>query len=373
VRALRLVRLVKIQQKLKLNELSEQLEDHLGTNPALLKLGKPLVVMGAVAHALTCMFFAAARTHNQSWLDRIDDSVDDGASMHHEQRVTQYLTTMYWAFATMTTVGYGDVYPTQENAMGLIITIISQVLGTMIFAYVIGILVGIVTNLDPADRHRKADKSYLTDFLAEIRDISPASELLLRVRRNHSHCLTIDGVFAEGNILELLPPHIRTPAVIYVYRAALPYLPFFSIIERQHMGAIALILTRLKPASYSSGQIINSARITARELQFVVKGSVGVLYTKTANKGADKSPADEVYGPQTYFGDAMMFVPVETQLRLKARITCTSRSCHCFMFSKGDYEIMREAYSPIVQAMDKELDPSFIKRWLRFQIAQCLG
>ena len=52
----------------------------------------------------------------------------------------------------------------------------------------------------------------------------------------HNHCLAIDGVSAEGNILELLPPHIRTPAVIYVYRAALTYLPFFSIIKRQHMG-----------------------------------------------------------------------------------------------------------------------------------------
>jgi len=251
--------------------------------------------------------------------------------------------------------------------MGLIVTIISQVLGTMIFAYVIGILVGIVTNLDPAERHRKADKSYLADFLFEIRDISPASELLLRVRRNHSHCLTINGVFDERSVLELLPPHIRTPAVIYVYRAALPYLPFLSAVERLHTGAITLILTRLRPASYSNGQIINSARITARELQFVVRGSVGVLYTKSANQGSDKFPLDEVYSPQTYFGDAMMLVPVETQFRLKVRITCTSRSCHCFILSKGDYETMREAYAPIVRAMDKELDRSLIKRWLRFQ------
>ena len=205
-------------------------------------------------------------------------------SIKNEGRSTQYLTTMYWAFATMTTVGYGDVYPAPENAVGLIVTIISQVLGTMIFAYVIGILVGIVTNLDPAERHRNAEKSYLADFLAEIHDVSPTSELLLRVRRNHSHCITINGVFDERSIVDLLPPHIRSPSIIYVHRAILPYLPFLSIIEGRHMGAIAIILTRLKPASYSCGQIINSARITARELQFVVRGSVTVIYTKSTNK-----------------------------------------------------------------------------------------
>mmetsp|Transcript_23544 Transcript_23544/g.72699 ORF Transcript_23544/g.72699 Transcript_23544/m.72699 type:complete len:260 (-) Transcript_23544:219-998(-) len=216
VRALRLVRLVKIQQKLKLGELSEYIQDHLGLNPSLMKLGKPLVVMGAVAHALTCVFFAAAQTHSKSW---------KSAAMHSDERVIQYLTTLYWAFATMTTVGYGDVSPAKKNAGGLVVTIVSQVLGTMIFAYVIGILVGIVTNLDPAKRHLQAEKSYLDDFLAEIHDISPASELLLRVRRNHHHVLTTSGVFDEQRIIEVTPPHLRTPSVIYVHRTVLPY-PF---------------------------------------------------------------------------------------------------------------------------------------------------
>ena len=46
---MRLVRLAKIQQKLKLGELAEHVEDNLGINPSILKLLKPLIVMGAVA------------------------------------------------------------------------------------------------------------------------------------------------------------------------------------------------------------------------------------------------------------------------------------------------------------------------------------
>jgi len=321
-----------------------------------MKLGKPLVVMGAVAHALTCVFFAAAQTHGKSW---------KSTAMHSDERVIQYLTTLYWAFATMTTVGYGDVSPAKKNAGGLVVTIVSQVLGTMIFAYVIGILVGIVTNLDPAKRHLQAEKSYLDDFLAEIHDISPASELLLRVRRNHHHVLTTSGIFDEQRIIEVTPPHLRTPSVIYVHRTVLPYLPFFAVIERQYMGAVALTLTRLKPANYSAGQIINSARIRARELQFIVKGFVSVLYTHTGQRPADELYPNEIYGPQTYFGDAMLLLPDVVQLRLKVRIVCSSRSCHCFVLSKHDYETLREVYLPILQAMEKQLDHLYVTKWTR--------
>lgn len=358
VRALRLVRLVKIQQKFKLGELSEYLEDSLGINPALMKLGKPLVVMGAVAHALTCVFFAATRMHAQSWTQ---------TSMRYDKRVTQYLTTLYWAFATMTTVGYGDISPASKNSGGLMVTIVSQVLGTMIFAYVIGILVGIVTNLDAAKRHLQAGKSYLDDFLAEIRDISTTSELLLRVRRNHHHFLTVSGVFDEQRIIDVIPPYVRSSSIIYVHRSVLPYLPFFSAIERQYMGAVALALICLKPASYSNGQIVNSARIGARELQFIVKGSVNVLYIDRISGHDSVSYPNELYGPQTYFGDAMMLVPAETHFKLKVRIICSSRSCHCFIFSKTHFDNLREAYRPIVRALNTQLDPAYIKKWIGSQ------
>mmetsp|Transcript_2641 Transcript_2641/g.7864 ORF Transcript_2641/g.7864 Transcript_2641/m.7864 type:complete len:132 (-) Transcript_2641:150-545(-) len=131
------------------------------------------------------------------------------------------------------------------------------------------------------------------------------------------------------------------------------------------MGAVALALRCLKPASYSNSQIINSTRIGARELQFIVKGSVSVLYTNRTTGRGSYGP-DESYGPQTYFGDAMMLLPAETRFRLKVRITCCSRSCHSFIFSKLHFDALCEGYIPIVRAMKMQLDQAYIEKWIGF-------
>ena len=66
-----------------------------------------------------------------------------------------------------------------------------------------------------------------------------------------------------------------------------------------------------------------------------------------------------------FFGDAMILTPTEKRVRLKIRIVCSSRSCHCFVFCKSDYNTLRDAYSLVAQAIDEQLDPSYIKRWIR--------
>ena len=95
------------------------------------------------------------------------------------------------------------------------------------------------------------------------------------------------------------------------------------------------------------------------------KRQVNVLYTTCASKCATDTISDEMYGPQTFFGDAMILTPTEKRVRLKIRIVCSSRSCHCFVFCKSDYNTLRDAYSLVAQAIDEQLDPSYIKRWIR--------
>ena len=88
-------------------------------------------------------------------------------SVRQARRTTQYITSIYWAFTTMTTVGYGDVYPSSEHMAGMVYCIMAQVLGTMLFAYVIGVVVDIIMNLDPIGAQQQAEKDIVRGFIKE--------------------------------------------------------------------------------------------------------------------------------------------------------------------------------------------------------------
>ena len=51
----------------------------------------------------------------------------------HPTPVRLYCVAMYWAFTTLTTVGYGDVLPVSRSEMA--VTVIVQFAGTCILGY----------------------------------------------------------------------------------------------------------------------------------------------------------------------------------------------------------------------------------------------
>ena len=49
---------------------------------------------------------------------------------------TRYVTSIYWAFTTMTTVGYGDIVVTNTLETGF--CLVSMLIGATVFGYIVG-------------------------------------------------------------------------------------------------------------------------------------------------------------------------------------------------------------------------------------------
>jgi hypothetical protein len=167
--------------------------------------------------------------------------------------------------------------------------------GTTIFAYVIGSLVNLVLNLDPGERHRKSQVEYLNNYM---RDVDMSRDGRKSLRRHFNYRLRFKSVFQEDSILELLPPHIRNPAIHYLHRSTLPRLPWLCELESQFRGVIGIILPKLKPAAYCFGDVINGPGLNAREMCFIVAGSVQEVHTPPDGDWRNPGVKPTLLGPK---------------------------------------------------------------------------
>ena len=118
----------------------EKIEENLVTDAitAFVETCKLTIAIAYIAHWMACMFF---------WLS-IQESVGDPLSWVVQNGLLdaptskQYIFSLYWAFTTMTTVGYGDISPGTVNEQMFVMVCMLIACGT--FAYIVGAISSIL-------------------------------------------------------------------------------------------------------------------------------------------------------------------------------------------------------------------------------------
>jgi hyperpolarization activated cyclic nucleotide-gated potassium channel 2 len=99
---------------------------------AILGFSKVIIVILFIAHWIACIFYYIGSWELENeplcWLSI--------AGMQDAEIYDKYVISLYWAFTTMTTVGYGDVAPYTMNEK--IYAIFSMLIACGVFAYVVG-------------------------------------------------------------------------------------------------------------------------------------------------------------------------------------------------------------------------------------------
>lgn len=242
-------------------------------NPNLVKLMKIAIILVFVAHVDACLWYFTGSLSPMSWITRYcPDHCLDSMSLN-----SRYLASLYWSITTMMTVGYGDISPYLNKQKEMVVAIMTQIIGAITISYLIGTMLNLIVNFNPAERRRANQNSFVHEYLRYLRLKSKGNEVV-RVLRNvashYMHVLDCRSVFPQEDILARLPPCLKYAMTLVLYQKVIPRLPLLCAIEERFPKALTLLLPLLQPAKYHSGDTIYTESLFGRELTFLTMGTV---------------------------------------------------------------------------------------------------
>ncbi len=295
-------------------------ENNVNVNPVMIRMINLVVVIFLIDHWVACLWFFigdVAVISDESWLTN--------ASLENARVMTQYMKSLYWSITTLTTVGYGDITPT--NDLEIAFTLVIMFLGVSMYAFIIGNVASLISNLD-SNQGRFREK--LDQIQAYMRERRIPSILQQQVRDYYQYMWEYShDASMELDFLDELPHSIKTRIYLHLYQELLEKVPLFKEADK---GFIEDLVIKLKPRILPPNDYIIREEQLGHEMYFIKRGEVIAFSEKTGR----------IYRTMT----AGMFFG-EISLLYSSRRTASVRTqtyCELFVLYKDDFDQVLENY-----------------------------
>jgi len=358
LRVLRLFRLAKLAKIMQNGPLFEKFEDLTqGINQSFFNLCFLILVLLMAAHLIGCSWHFA--TGADGWAGdyfcgpTLDGDDDCGRPVNDETPVaTKYLTSFYWALATMTTVGYGDISANGGSIIEMVIAMVSMLIGTTTFAYIIGELVMAVLNYDPADKELKIKKRSIKKFIEERNLPGTTVE---QTRKGLKFSAEYSSIFESRTLLSEIPEFLLRMLVDIKYGPTINRFTLFPNLEELFPGSCSIILPMLRPVVCERSTWVFSVGAKISAAYFIQKGScrlhdpnrnsIMVAYKKKIDESPETSDQPDTLDLEYQAGDSFaattLFIPKGSRFRLKVGIKAIE-TCNLLVLVRTDYMKIQE-------------------------------
>ena len=242
LRFLRALRLVKLLRLVRTSRIIRRWEARLAISYKVVALVRASVGMVVFSHWLACIWALQANMVDDpctSWLDEAGYCTPPlpGTSKYILASNSMiYVSSLYWAIATITSIGYGDIVATKGNEVEMWVACVCMVASSIFFARMVG---NFASNLDPAQAEYHTTMDSLNSFMA-AEAFSP--DLRVRLREYFQRYRKVRVSEARRFLLTAMSPMLQGEAAWEVHKSWLPHVSLLEGSEHQFLIELALHL-----------------------------------------------------------------------------------------------------------------------------------
>ena len=229
---------------------------------------------------------------------------------------SRYLVSLYFAIVTLTTLGYGDVVPTNDRERLFVVALV--IAGALMFSFLISSISSIVSQ-------GNSFENAISHYSAELSDLCSLRNLpkSLRVRARAHASYTLNRAPYLLKNFSLLPRAIRTELAELLTRDTIGAVPALAELDADSRARLAPLL---RPYAFPARQDLFQAMDTATEMYWLVTGEMDLL--DVSGKKVGRARAGDLVGACEMFP--------EGGAPLRPRTARTRVRCELMELSKED-------------------------------------
>ena len=181
----------------------------------------------------------------------------------------KYMLSTYWSVVLMTTTGYGDVIPTNDEEA--LYALIAMLVASLSFGYMMSNIGVLMATMDRVAANAELANDQVKDY-CEWRRL-PKS-LGMRVKKQYAFFFKKAGTFDEVELIGGLSPSLRAEVTRYVLSETLGQLPLFA--QQLDPEFQIELFPHIRPVSYVQGEIVLRKGEPSKDLMFLLVGEMYV-------------------------------------------------------------------------------------------------
>ena len=210
LRIVRLLRLAKLLRVFRAGRLVQRWQATNEVNYSVLALNKFGFGILFLAHWMACLFYMVAASEDRvvnwatTYFNMYEKNLQPDGTIKPVDNGSLYVASVYWAVATLSTLGYGDIVP-ESNAERLY-SVVCTFVGGAVYAYLLGSVCSIITNLDEASNVYFRQLDELNKFMAEK---GLPHELRVKLRDYFRFRRNCRAMVEWSNVMHLMSDSLR--------------------------------------------------------------------------------------------------------------------------------------------------------------------